>query len=155
VSDTYDLDGNPISRAQWMWLSMGADPQGGPDRSMSGRGLDPLAVTVEESMEALMEVLDTDEGAGLSANPEEQRRERLQVALSTVGAYTVSTVWVGVHTGQGRSRPMIYETMLFDDSGATSLDDLACWRYPSRAAAFSGHQKFLAELCARAGLPLP
>lgn len=63
-------------------------------------------------------------------------REYRVVAKDTVGAYEVSTVWLGVDHGFSGGPPVIFETMVF---GAGHPGDLDCWRYCTEAEAQRGH----------------
>ena len=64
-----------------------------------------------------------------------------RVGADQVGAFWVSTVWVGLDMAIGPGAPVIYETMIFDND----LDDDSNWRevytdrYPDRASAVTGH----------------
>lgn len=60
----------------------------------------------------------------------------------------VSTVWIGLawmlEVEEG-GRPLIFETMVFED-GDNDFDDLGSWRWTSRQEALTGHQKIVDEL---------
>jgi hypothetical protein len=70
------------------------------------------------------------------------------LAQTRVGAYTVSTVWLGITHGRGSDgRPVVFESMVFssadfaDPSG--SLSDIDTRRYTSEADAFAGHTELV------------
>lgn len=66
-------------------------------------------------------------------------REFKQVALTTIGPYRVSTVWLGLdHRFSGNGPPLIFETMTFTDDN----DNLGnrVWRYSTITKARMGHK---------------
>lgn len=77
-------------------------------------------------------------------------RSYKQVAEDTVGRFYLSTVWLGLDHGFGRGKPLIFETMIFDEGdGPREEWDQDCVRYSSEAEAAEGHARALADL--RAG----
>jgi hypothetical protein len=69
--------------------------------------------------------------------------ERRQVARTTIGRVTISTVWLGLnHCFLGEGPPLIYETMIFGGP-----HDEAQWRYASKEAALAGHDRAVALAC--------
>lgn len=75
-----------------------------------------------------------------------------RVAQTQVGPVWVSTVFLGLDHGFGRSRqPVLYETMTFDGEHAADLP-LAMDRYSTRSEAILGHNRIVQEL--EAGLTL-
>jgi len=79
------------------------------------------------------------------------------VALTTVGPYVVSTVWLGLDHGWGRQGgpPVIFETMVFaadDWEGDTGrLREFDMTRYCTEGEAEAGHEATV--LLVRATLP--
>jgi len=74
-----------------------------------------------------------------------------RIGLTTVGRFTVSTVWLGLdHSlrsfttafGRGDHVPLIFETMVFDDSEGDD-HDLEMERYATEAAARDGHARMV------------
>lgn len=65
------------------------------------------------------------------------------LARTRVGAYVVSTVWLGIDHGWGRGVPIIFESMVFAieqwDSEDFGLTDLDMERYPTEDSAMEGH----------------
>lgn len=70
------------------------------------------------------------------------------VAKTQVGAYEVSTVWVGFDHGWGDGPPLIFETMVFAEEAGPY--DLMCWRYSTEAQARQGHEETVLLLRATA-----
>ena len=60
----------------------------------------------------------------------------------------VSTVWIGtawlLEDLEGQ-RPLIFETMVFEDAD-DAWDDLGCWRWASREEALNGHAKIVDDI---------
>jgi hypothetical protein len=89
--------------------------------------------------------------AEFDRDPELQRRlslldpeyaQRRRVALDEVGGYRVSTVFLGVdHNFAMHGPPVLWETMVFDDSGQGRPWDEWQDRYTSRADAEAGHRR--------------
>lgn len=67
-----------------------------------------------------------------------------------IGDYWISTVWLGLDHGWGRSAPLIFETMVFKNDES----DLDCRRYPTLAQAEEGHAEIVAEVTLFAELEL-
>jgi hypothetical protein len=64
------------------------------------------------------------------------------VADDMVGLVRVSTVWLGLdHNWSGQGPPLIFETMVF--GGVMDEDQ---WRYPTEAAALSGHDRVVTQV---------
>jgi hypothetical protein len=56
--------------------------------------------------------------------------------------FTVSTVWLGMDHGWGRTkRPIIYETMIFPWREGAGVEDLLMWRYCTAREAMRGHMR--------------
>lgn len=69
-----------------------------------------------------------------------------RVALTTVGPYAVSTVWLGAdHSFGTGGPPLIFETMVFATEGGTAdlSHDLDCRRYATEDEARRGHEEFV------------
>jgi hypothetical protein len=64
------------------------------------------------------------------------------VEQTHVEQYFVSTVFLGIDHQWGDGLPLLWETMVFDDSraGMDKRLDVDCHRYSSRADALAGHQ---------------
>jgi hypothetical protein len=68
------------------------------------------------------------------------------VKQTTIGAYRVSTVWLGLdHRYFGDGPPLIFETMVFLDSSFTDREnspmrEFDCERYSTEAEAVQGHE---------------
>src|SRR4249920_1935701 len=83
-----------------------------------------------------------------------------RVAWDEVGPYVVSTVWLGIDYGFGRTEvPLIFETMVFDTrrqietpSGPVN-ESAECWRWPTEMAARAGHDQAVAWARERTGAP--
>jgi hypothetical protein len=55
---------------------------------------------------------------------------------------SVSTVFLGIdHNWSGKGRPVLFETMTFDDYGGGD-----CWRWSTWDEAIAGHARAVAEL---------
>lgn len=69
----------------------------------------------------------------------EEDSNAMRVALTKVGEYQVSTVWLGIDHGMWDSDgpPIIFETMVFDAAGEDRYMD----RYATKEAAVAGHNK--------------
>lgn len=73
--------------------------------------------------------------------------EYKRVAYTDLDVAEVSTVWLGIDHGFGRSHvPLIFETMIF---AASDELDQQTWRYPTEAAALAGHDQAVAWARAR------
>ena len=79
------------------------------------------------------EPLETLAWARLHSDPEYKR-----VALTELGGYTVSTVWLGLNHNWGQGPPLIFETMVFGGGGSADLD---MDRYSTEAQALAGHEE--------------
>jgi 20S proteasome alpha/beta subunit len=62
-----------------------------------------------------------------------------QIARTTIGPYTVSTVWLGLDHNWGDGPPLIFETMIF---GSSNLDE-DCHRWSTEAQALAGHAELV------------
>lgn len=67
------------------------------------------------------------------------------VEQTEVGGLFVSTVWLGLDHSFGRGdRPVLFETMVFDEHGAEGKrgDEVVdgCWRYSTEDEALTGHR---------------
>lgn len=65
------------------------------------------------------------------------------VGLDRIGDWEVSTVWIGLDLGFGRSQPLTFETMIFEGH---SSSDLYMERYSTLEDAQAGHQLALIAL---------
>ena len=65
-----------------------------------------------------------------------------EVGNTIVGAYRVSTVWIGIDHSWGAGPPLIFETMVFgpESSGGFDLD---CRRYSTEDEARAGHDEMV------------
>lgn len=78
--------------------------------------------------------------------------EYKRVALTDVGHYRVSTVWLGINHNFGQGPPIIFETMIFDTSkqtvsiitGESYPEDVGQDRYSTEVAALAGHDQAVA-----------
>lgn len=96
-------------------------------------------------------------------------KEYASVARDTVGVYLVSTVWLGLDHSFGDSKPVLFETMVFNKSmpkppcppsntdfyskefqewleeypDQTSASDVECERYHTEDEALAGHRKMV------------
>lgn len=73
------------------------------------------------------------------------------IGRTTVGHYTVSTVWLGIDHGLGtESKPVLWESMIFinAEDGTSDPHDLSgtTVRYSSRDDAFKGHQELVKKV---------
>lgn len=74
-------------------------------------------------------------GAWFAEHPDAHR-----VALDQVGGYHVSTVFLGLDSGDEFNKPpRVFETMTFNDGGPLDGE-----RYSTRAAALKGHARHVA-----------
>ena len=80
------------------------------------------------------------------------------LARTRVGAYEVSTVWIGIDMGMGRffgHPPLIFESMVFVAEAFANhpdiSDDMQCDRYPTEDSAMVGHR----EMVTLVGATLP
>jgi len=62
------------------------------------------------------------------------------------GTYLVSTVFLGLDHAFGESEPVLWETMIFVESGKNREHDNDMWRYCSHSAAVEGHKSAIAFL---------
>jgi hypothetical protein len=61
-----------------------------------------------------------------------------QVGYDRCGPYEISTVWLGIDHGFGMTaRPLIYETMVFDEG----RKDVDCFRHATRDEAVAEHRR--------------
>jgi hypothetical protein len=67
----------------------------------------------------------------------ETHSAQMRVALTKVGAYEVSTVWLGIDHNHWGGRPILFETMVFAEG---STMDHHCDRYHTEAEAIAGHE---------------
>lgn len=77
-----------------------------------------------------------------------------RVALTEIGPYVVSTVWIGLDHNFGNGPPLIFETMVFtatawaqenpaldfNDPDKEHLLELDCYRYATEYEARKGHE---------------
>jgi hypothetical protein len=68
-----------------------------------------------------------------------------RVAEDTYGQFWISTVWLGLDHSFGSDPPLIFETMVFDQSD-NDTSDLDCRRYATEAEALAGHEAVLEEM---------
>lgn len=69
-------------------------------------------------------------------------RKQQRVALTTVGKYQVSTVWLGLDHSFDEGRPLIFETMVFNwRLRKDRYQELYCERYSTEAEAIAGHER--------------
>ena len=66
------------------------------------------------------------------------------VAQTHIGATLISTVFLGIDHGFGKSPPLLFETMTFCDG-----EDMDCWRCSTWAEAEAQHWRIVAEWRAR------
>jgi hypothetical protein len=67
-----------------------------------------------------------------------------RIARTEVGALDVSTVWLGIdHNWSDEGSPLIFETMIFSEEGATEDPQR---RWSTREAAQAGHDRIVAAL---------
>lgn len=88
-----------------------------------------------------------------------------RVALTEVGPYTVSTVWLGLDHNFGfGGPPLIFETMVFttsawnadrSDPDSEGLLDIDCRRYPTQEEAEAGHEEMVTLIRATLQEELP
>lgn len=79
------------------------------------------------------------------------------VAQDHVGAYHVSTVWLGLDHGLGhREQPSIFETMVFLNSDSKDVAGLdhGCWRYATEEEALQGHRETCILIEVTVGIPV-
>ena len=78
----------------------------------------------------------------------EDNRDKRRVAATDIfpGKLWVSTVFLGIDHGFGMGPPLLFETMVFDESG----NDDDCERYTTWEEAEAGHAKIVARLANRA-----
>lgn len=69
-----------------------------------------------------------------------------RIDRTTVNQYDVSTVFLGVDHGFGGGPPLLFETMVFDDTAEERYADLYCERYSTKAEAQAGHDRVVAAL---------
>lgn len=93
-----------------------------------------------------VEAMSTDEWI-LSYPPPDQWEAAHRVARTTVGNYDVSTVFLSHdHRFFGDGPPILFETMVFDNSEGEDWPDRYCERYCTRAEAEAGHARVVAAL---------
>lgn len=72
-----------------------------------------------------------------------------RVALTDVGTYTVSTVWLGIdYRFIGDGAPIIFETMVFSrdefhDRTSLGIQDIDTQRYCTEDEALTGHRQMV------------
>lgn len=64
-----------------------------------------------------------------------------RVALTKIGAVEVSTVFLGINHNFGDGEPILFETMIFDETSANRE-----WRYATWDEAQAGHDRIVAAL---------
>jgi hypothetical protein len=87
-----------------------------------------------------------DEYVVLKASPEDYSR----IDLTDVGAYTVSTVWLGInHRFLGSGAPVIFETLVFtrdgywDENSRDGMGEIDGQRYCTEDEARTGHREIV------------
>lgn len=77
-------------------------------------------------------------------------RDYKRVELTDVGAYTVSTVWLGInHRHIGPGAPIIFETLVFtrdgywDDTSRNGMGEIDGRRYCTEDEARTGHRELV------------
>lgn len=72
--------------------------------------------------------------------------EYRRIGLTETEHGTVSTVWLGMDHGFGRGRPVIFETMIYEDKGdhGDFMDEQ--WRYCTELEALAGHDRIVEAL---------
>lgn len=128
--------------AQYLWLGMGGDPEGGPDalRTAEGSTLKPGSVeSMVQSMTLLHRSLES-----LPADAEARGLAYRRVGFDIVGPFAVSTVWLGIDTSD-RVPPLIFETLV--SSASEDLDPpISGDRYATEEQARDGHARILTAL---------
>ena len=82
----------------------------------------------------------------------EENRDRKRIALDSVGAIMVSTVFLGLdHNFMGIGAPLLFETMVFADPEKSMLEDYT-ERYHTKTEALEGHKRIL-EMVQEGRLP--
>lgn len=88
--------------------------------------------------------------------------EGYQVIEQTVlGPYFVSTVWLGLDHGWGRTeKPVIFETMVFlddevKDTETVGVRDMTCVRYSTEEEARQGHEEMVVLILATSVFDIP
>ncbi len=83
------------------------------------------------------------EWAELSESGDEYR----VIGKTVVGEYLISTIWIGLNMnlGHGVGLPLIFETMVFSDSGNTGWDDYQL-RYATEEQAKAGHEETIKKV---------
>jgi len=79
----------------------------------------------------------------------ENSMEQRRVALTKIGKYTVSTVFLGVDYNFTDSRkPILFETMVFNEESRECGEDfdMGIDRYNTRKEALAGHEKIVEEV---------
>lgn len=71
--------------------------------------------------------------------------KRRQVGEFRANGALVSTVFLGIDHAIGMSRPMFFETMVFDENSKRPFEDLACERYETWEEAAEGHERWVVE----------
>ena len=75
--------------------------------------------------------------------------DKRRVALTSVGKYTVSTVFLGVDYNFTDSRkPILFETMVFNEESRECGEnfDINIERYSTRKEALAGHEKIVEKV---------
>lgn len=66
-----------------------------------------------------------------------KKSNRRHVAVDEIKGYLISTVWLGVNSFLRALRPLVFETMVFDNN----LDEVYIARYSTWEEAEEGHKK--------------
>jgi hypothetical protein len=66
--------------------------------------------------------------------------ERRVVGRTEIGPYLVSTTFLGVDHGYREEQPILFETMVFDETGVVVDEDGFFFRYTTWEEAKSGHE---------------
>ncbi len=77
------------------------------------------------------------------------RNDKKRVAATHVADYWISTVWLGMDHSFGEGPPLIFETMVFNQSEVSKRDkedwlDKWCDRYATEERALAGHAQVVA-----------
>lgn len=96
----------------------------------------PDGVVGVEKFETVQDMLDHEE----TLSPIKKLEER-QVAITAVGTWIVSTVFLMLDHNHSLTEPtpILYETMIFNKGPARADKDPYCERYATRAEAKAGH----------------
>lgn len=82
------------------------------------------------------------------ANWFENSMGQRRVALTKIGKYTVSTVFISIDYSFGGKKPILFETMIFNDKDRECGEDFDMYteRYSTRKEALLGHEKIVEEV---------